>query len=163
MSTPEQAKVAKDNDKVTPNSSKPAGKGKRGGPSNLKQYQPRLMLDENEEEKTVLIKIGMRTSTRQIINFALGKVKNDWKVTVADFSLDSALDAVDNNVNGRAILFNVEDELQRSKEIKGSDLVISMLPASLHVTVAKDCIKFKKKKRPGQSNHSGLFCLFSTF
>lgn len=85
MSTPEQAKVAKDNDKVTPNSGKPAGKGKKGGPSNLKQYQPRLMLDENEEEKTVLIKIGMRTSTRQIINFALGKVKNDWKVTLNAF------------------------------------------------------------------------------
>ena len=43
------------------------------------------MLEENEEEKTVLVKIGMRTSTRQIINYALGKVKNDWRVTLNAF------------------------------------------------------------------------------
>jgi len=94
--------------------------------------------------KNILV-IGSGRSAVTLIKYLLeNSVKNDWKVTVADFSLDSALDAVDNNVNGRAILFNVEDELQRSKEIKGSDIVISMLPASLHVKVAKDCIKFKK-------------------
>ena len=94
--------------------------------------------------KNILV-IGSGRSAVTLIKYLLeNSVKNDWKLTVADFSLDSALDAVDNNVNGRAILFNVEDELQRSKEIKGSDIVISMLPASLHVKVAKDCIKFKK-------------------
>ena len=94
--------------------------------------------------KNILV-IGSGRSAVTLIKYLLeNSVKNDWKVTVADYSLDSALDAVDNNVNGRAILFNVEDELQRSKEIKGSDIVISMLPASLHFTVAKDCIKFKK-------------------
>ena len=46
------------------------------------------MLEENEEEKFVLIKIGMRTSTRQIINYALSKVRNDWKVTLNAFQMD---------------------------------------------------------------------------
>jgi len=43
------------------------------------------MLEETEETKCVLIKIGMRTSTRQIINYALSRVKSDWKITLNAF------------------------------------------------------------------------------
>ena len=46
--------------------------------------------------------------------------------------------------NGKAIFFNVTDEIQRKSEIGNADIVISMLPASLHITVAKDCISLVK-------------------
>ena len=50
-----------------------------------KVYQAKLMLEENLEEKTVLVKIGQRTSIRQIINYALEKIKAGWKVTFNAF------------------------------------------------------------------------------
>ena len=48
-------------------------------------YQAKLMLEENQEEKSVLVKIGQRTSIRQIINYALEKIKAGWKVTFNAF------------------------------------------------------------------------------
>ena len=48
-------------------------------------YQAKLMLEENQEEKSVLVKIGQRTSIRQIINYALEKIKAGWKVNFNAF------------------------------------------------------------------------------
>jgi len=46
------------------------------------------MLEEQAEKKEVLVKIGSRTSTRQVINYALTKVKEDWKVTFNAFRME---------------------------------------------------------------------------
>ena len=54
-------------------------------PAPVKKYQPKLMTEENEEEKTVLIKISRATTVRQVINYSIGKIKNDWKVTFNAF------------------------------------------------------------------------------
>jgi hypothetical protein len=71
------------------------------------------MLEENEEEKFVLIKIGMRTSTRQIINYALSKVRNDWKVTLNAFQMDmtKALQAAE-IIKTRLPFLHQENKLQ---------------------------------------------------
>lgn len=49
---------------------------------------PKLMLEEDANKKEVLVKIGQRTSIRQIINFCLEKIKKDWKVTLNAFQLE---------------------------------------------------------------------------
>ena len=41
-------------------------------------------------------------------------------------------------------MFNVLDDKQRKYQIANSDIVISMLPASMHVIVAKECINLNK-------------------
>jgi saccharopine dehydrogenase-like NADP-dependent oxidoreductase len=69
---------------------------------------------------------------------------NNWQVKVADFSIELADLAVGNHNNGKAIFFNVTDKKQRESEIENADIVISMLPASLHITVAKDCVRLGK-------------------
>lgn len=46
------------------------------------------MTEEDPENKTCLVKIGMRTSTRQVIQFSLDKIKNDWAVTFNAFQQD---------------------------------------------------------------------------
>ena len=51
----------------------------------VKRYQPKLMTEENEEEKQVLIKISRATTVRQVINYSIGKIKSDWKVTFNAF------------------------------------------------------------------------------
>ena len=43
-----------------------------------------------------------------------------------------------------AIFFDVMDDNQRVSEISNADIVISMLPASMHIIVAKDCVRLKK-------------------
>lgn len=53
-----------------------------------KKYVPKLMTEENEEEKTVLIKISRATTVRQVINYSIGKIKNDWKVTFNAFQME---------------------------------------------------------------------------
>lgn len=52
------------------------------------KYVPKLMTEENEEEKTVLIKISRATTVRQVINYSIGKIKNDWKVTFNAFQME---------------------------------------------------------------------------
>lgn len=49
-----------------------------------------------------------------------------------------------NHKNATAIAFDVFNEEQRKAEIQKANIVISMLPAHLHIEVAKDCITYKK-------------------
>jgi len=94
--------------------------------------------------KKILV-IGAGRSAVTLIKYLLdNSVANNWQVTVADFSIELAETAVANHENGKAIFFNVTDEKQRKSEIGNADIVISMLPASLHITVAKDCISLVK-------------------
>jgi len=94
--------------------------------------------------KKILV-IGAGRSAVTLIKYLLdNSIANNWQVTVADFSIELAETAVANHENGKAIFFNVTDEMQRKSEIGNADIVISMLPASLHITVAKDCIVLGK-------------------
>jgi len=68
----------------------------RGNKSNEKkddrqkkrEYQPKLMIEEDVDKMTVLIKITRNTGIRQIINFVLPRIKSDWTVEMNAFSLD---------------------------------------------------------------------------
>ena len=94
--------------------------------------------------KNILV-IGAGKSAVTLINYLLNEsAKNNWTVTVADYNLDLALKASNNHSNSRSIFFDVNDVNQRNKEIISSDIVVSMLPASMHILVARDCVNFKK-------------------
>jgi len=94
--------------------------------------------------KKILV-IGAGRSAVTLIKYLLdNSAANNWLVTVADFSIELAENAVGNHNNGKAILFNVTDEKQRESEVENADIVISMLPASLHIMVAKDCVRIGK-------------------
>ena len=94
--------------------------------------------------KKILV-IGAGRSAVTLIKYLLDNSSaNNWLVTVADFSIELADQAVGNHDNGKAIFFNVTDKKQRESEIENADIVISMLPASLHIKVAKDCVRLGK-------------------
>ena len=94
--------------------------------------------------KKILV-IGAGRSAVTLIKYLLDNSSaSNWLVTVADFSVELAEQAIGNHNNGKAIFFNVTDEKQRESEIENADIVISMLPASLHILVAKDCVRFGK-------------------
>jgi len=94
--------------------------------------------------KNILV-IGAGKSAVTLISYLLNESENSyWHVTVADYNLDLALKASNSHSNSRPIFFDVNDISQRNKEIKSADIVVSMLPAGLHILVARDCVNFKK-------------------
>ena len=94
--------------------------------------------------KKILV-IGAGRSASSLISYLLkNSIENNWFITVGDYSEILAKKTVGSFKNAKAIFFNVNDKILREKEISNSDIVISMLPASLHIIVAKDCVKLYK-------------------
>lgn len=65
-------------------------------------------------------------------------------ITVADADFKLAEKKVINKPFANAIALNITDEKILEQTIKEFDIVVSMLPASLHMKVAKLCLKTKK-------------------
>ncbi len=94
--------------------------------------------------KKILL-IGAGRSTSSLIQYLLFNAENEnWFITIADQSKDLATEAADNHKNAKAIAFDVNNDEERERLIDEADLIISMLPASMHMSVARDCVKFKK-------------------
>lgn len=94
--------------------------------------------------KKILV-IGAGRSTSSLIQYLLFNAENEnWFVTIADQSKDLASEAANNHAKAKAIAFDVNNEEERNRLIDEADLVISMLPAHMHISVAKDCIKYSK-------------------
>lgn len=94
--------------------------------------------------KTILI-IGAGRSASSLIKYLLDKsASENLHITIGDLSLDSAKQKIGSNLNAKAVELDIHNAEQRQSEIYKADIVISMLPAHLHIEVAKDCIQYKK-------------------
>jgi len=89
--------------------------------------------------------IGAGRSASSLIKYLLDKSESEnLLLTIADLSEALANKKTGNHKNARAISFDVCNDEQRKQEIQQADIVISMLPAHLHIEVAKDCVFYKK-------------------
>ena len=87
--------------------------------------------------------IGAGRSTIILIEYLLNRAeKNQWKVVVADRDIALAEGKINGHPSAEACSFDVQDASARRALIEKSDIVISMLPAHMHIPVAKDCIEF---------------------
>ena len=94
--------------------------------------------------RTVLI-IGAGRSASSLIQYLLNKsVEEDLHLIIGDLLLESAQKKTNNHPNATAISLDIFDQNQRKEAIQKADIVISMLPAHLHIEVARDCIILKK-------------------
>ncbi|MDF1672138.1 MAG: saccharopine dehydrogenase NADP-binding domain-containing protein [Vicingaceae bacterium] len=94
--------------------------------------------------KKILV-IGAGRSTSSLIQYLLFNAETEnWFITIADQSKDLAVEAANNNSLAKAIAFDVNNEEERNRLIDEHDLIVSMLPAHMHISVAQDCIKYKK-------------------
>ena len=94
--------------------------------------------------RTILI-IGAGRSASSLIQYLLNKsVKENLHLVIGDLSLNLAQKKTNNHPNATAIALDIFDEDQRKKAIQIADIVISMLPAHLHIEIAKDCVIYKK-------------------
>ena len=94
--------------------------------------------------KTILL-FGAGKSATSLIEY-LGKCsnENDWKFIVCDSNLAVAESKIKSFKNAVARSVDVSEEDKRHALIQEADIVISMLPAALHILVAKDCVLFSK-------------------
>lgn len=94
--------------------------------------------------KKILV-IGSGRSTSSLVQYLLFNAEQEnWFLTIADQSKELAIRAANNHDRAKAIAFDVNNDEERNRLIDESDLVISMLPAHMHIAVAKDCVKYKK-------------------
>src|SRR4051812_33829401 len=94
--------------------------------------------------RTILI-IGAGRSASSLIQYLLNKSEEEkLHLIIGDLSLASAQKKTNNHPNATAIALDIFDKNQRQELVQKSDIVISMLPAHLHIEIARDCILYKK-------------------
>jgi len=91
-------------------------------------------------KKILVIGAGLSAST--LIKYLLDHSnQHGWKITLGDKNCNTATKKIDGHPNGKALCFDVFDRKQCWEEVGRADLVVSMLPASMHALVAADCVK----------------------
>lgn len=93
---------------------------------------------------TILILGGGKSAIFLIDFLAESCQPKSRNLILADIDLVSAQEKLKNQPNTQARQLDIEDERARQSLIKEADVVISMLPAFMHPTVAKDCLEFGK-------------------
>ena len=94
--------------------------------------------------KNILI-LGAGRSSFSLIGYLLDKAAlKGWEITVGDFSESFAREKVAGSPRGKALQFDINDEASSSRAIENADVVISLMPAHLHVMVAKICLRLHK-------------------
>jgi len=89
--------------------------------------------------------IGAGRSASSLIQYLLNKSNEEnLHLTIGDLSLELAQRKTNNHPNATAIALDINNATQRQAEIQKADIVISMLPAHMHIEVAKDCVTFQK-------------------
>ena len=89
--------------------------------------------------------IGAGRSASSLIRYLLSKSeKENLHLVVADLSLALAEKKTQNHPNATPISLDIFNADERKTAIEKASIVISMLPAHLHIEIAKDCLQFKK-------------------
>lgn len=93
---------------------------------------------------TILILGAGKSSTFLIDYLADSCGRKGRTLVVADLGLDAVQAKLQNRPGTRAEQLDKEDEQQRRALISDADVVISMLPAFMHPTIAADCLELGK-------------------
>ena len=104
-----------------------------------------LVLQSSKKSMRNILIIGAGRSASSLIQYLLKKsADQQLHLTIGDLSLELAQRKTNNHTNATAIQLDIHNEMQRKSEISKADIVISMLPAHMHIEVARDCIAYKK-------------------
>ncbi|MBI5857368.1 MAG: saccharopine dehydrogenase NADP-binding domain-containing protein [Sphingobacteriales bacterium] len=94
--------------------------------------------------KTILL-FGAGKSATVLIDYLLeNAVAENWKLLLVDADLKLAQSKIGHSPRAAALSFDINDDKERGNQVQNADIIISMLPPSLHIKVASDCIKHRK-------------------
>lgn len=92
-----------------------------------------------------ILVLGAGRSSSVLISYLIKNAPSgQWQVTVGDVSESAARTRIGNSAHARAIAFSIENTEASREEIRKADVVISMIPASLHPLVAQLCLAERK-------------------
>lgn len=95
-------------------------------------------------DKSILILGAGRSSASLIQYLARTCQEFKWKLVVGDFSLQAAANMTRSYPFAKAIQFDILNKPKSAEAIAASDIVISLIPAHLHLLVAELCVEFGK-------------------
>ncbi len=96
------------------------------------------------DSKHILV-LGAGRSSGALINFLLeNSIQHNYKVIVADADTQALQSRINGHPQGEARQIIAEDSKAIADLVRSSDLVISLLPPSLHAQVAQECLNFQK-------------------
>ena len=71
-------------------------------------------------------------------------VENNWFITIVDADKKLIEQKTKLHTSSSAVAADITNDVLRGRLIEQCDLVISMMPAFLHILIAKDCVQFGK-------------------
>lgn len=90
----------------------------------------------------MILVLGAGRSSSALITYVQQQAQeNGWSLTVGDYSLDAAQERIANINYGKAIRFDIRDRELSASVISAADVVVSLMPAHLHVEVARHCLE----------------------
>lgn len=94
--------------------------------------------------KKILV-LGAGRSSSSLISYLIKQAAHhEWHITVGDVFKKYAEEKIGASSHAKAIEFNIEKRDDSTLAIRHADVIISLLPASLHPQVAKLCLQEKK-------------------
>ena len=94
--------------------------------------------------KKILI-LGAGKSASWLIKYLLSQCeKNNWECLVADADISLAQTKIGKHPKGKAVAFDANNLQATSALVSQSDLIISLLPPTLHFQIARLCLQFKR-------------------
>ncbi|MCH8318272.1 MAG: saccharopine dehydrogenase NADP-binding domain-containing protein [Bacteroidetes bacterium] len=106
--------------------------------------------------KKVLI-LGAGMVTKPMVDYFLDRCK--YHVVIATRTISKAEQIINGRSNAKAISWTTDDRTLLDKLVVDADIVISMLPPTQHIPVAKACIKYKKNMVTTSYLNPGMLAL----
>src|SRR5690606_13353313 len=94
--------------------------------------------------RTILV-IGAGKSTSYLLDYLLKKSQGEnLHIRIGDLHPENVPVPFSTHANCSVFPLDISDPEQRGRAISQASIVISMLPASMHIQVARDCLEYKK-------------------
>jgi hypothetical protein len=92
-----------------------------------------------------LLLFGAGKSATVLIDFLIQQAeKNQWKILIADTAKEQILLKTGSHPSTEAIELDITNAAKRGALVQQADIVISLMPPSLHYLIAEDCILYGK-------------------
>jgi saccharopine dehydrogenase-like NADP-dependent oxidoreductase len=93
---------------------------------------------------TILV-AGAGKSSIYLIHYLITHApRNKWKIIVADGDRNAIAEKINGSPLAESAVIDITNPAEREPLVKRADIVISLMPPTLHIYLAKDCLKHKK-------------------
>ena len=94
--------------------------------------------------KQILL-FGAGKSATVLIDYLMDHAAGEnWQLVVVDANAEAVHKKIGHFIFAKAVSFDITNDAERSAYIKEADMVISLMPPTLHGLIAADCLRYKK-------------------